>query len=48
MGNSCCATSCLSGKNNLDFNGKATTALDPNLKELLNHAKQNEDKIVKI
>ena len=47
MGNSCCATSCLSNKTALDF-GKNTNKMDPNLKDLLNHAKENEDKVIKI
>ena len=49
MGNSCCSSSCFPGKNTLDFQDKKNTqTLDPNLKELLNHAKKNEDKVIKI
>jgi len=35
-------------KSGVDFNGKNTKAMDPALNDLLKHAKENEEKIVRI
>lgn len=51
MGNACCNNKSTDGKQDLDFekkNKKQPQKMDPNLNELLAHAKANEEKIVKI
>lgn len=50
MGNNCCSYSCWKDKEALDYKDgtKKPEKLDPNLKKLLDHAKENEDKIIKI
>lgn len=48
MGNSCKSMTCCSGKSDLNFDKRKTDEMDSNMKELLKHAKKNEDKIIKI
>jgi hypothetical protein len=44
--NNCCSAACMSGKAQLDYKDKMRE--DKEMKELIDHARKNEDKIVKI
>ncbi len=51
MGNACCNNKSADGKQDLDFDKKGKKhpqMMDPNLDGLLAHAKEHEEKIVKI
>jgi len=48
MGNTCCSDNCLSAKYNKNFGGEAPQKESKEMKELLERAKQDEEKIVKL